>query len=188
MKKSILTVSLLLFFIVGCEENGVQQEAHNEKESAELANLQIQLDELKDQITEMQISIETQNNQNKEFKDELLLANEQTQQLINHLPEIESKLGYIEQVNHTNSETTLRVQLIEIQEDSSMPNNYSKKNLAVETITLSNDCLIYVLDNMYPVKLAAINELDEKVKKYKHLFKYTLINNRAILISEVYLP
>lgn len=75
MKKSILTVTLLLFFLVGCADNAVQQEKSNGEESEKLTNPKTQLDELKNQIAELKTSPDTQFNLNEEINDELLLVN-----------------------------------------------------------------------------------------------------------------
>lgn len=188
MKKWLLFVGLLLLFLVGCEENVVHEQTNNEEESEELTNLQTQLDDLQKQIDELQQSTEYQNNQNKETNDNLILLNDQVQHFINHLPEIESKLGYIEQINSSNSEVTLRVQLVDMLEDSSMPNGYSINELDVETITLSNDFLIYVLDGVSPVVIKTIEQLDEKIKEHQRLLKFSLVNGKVILINQIYLP
>ena len=64
MKKFLLSVSLLIFFLVGCEEKGVQPEENNANETEELTNLQIQIEELRSQLDELKSSIEFQYEQN----------------------------------------------------------------------------------------------------------------------------
>lgn len=191
MKKSLVSVSLLLFLLMGCEGNDIQQVSNNGNEITEITNLQTQIDELNHQLAELQSSTEVQFNQTNQYKElsnELIYTNEKMEHIIKHLPDIEGKLGYIEQINHTNSKTTLRVQLVEMHDDATLPNNYRMEKLNIDTITLSNDALLFVLDNMYPTKIASVDTLNEKIKEYERLFTFSVINDKAELISEMYLP
>lgn len=147
MKKLLLSFSLLLLFLVGCEENNVQPEANNANErSEELTNIQTQVEELKGQLAELKSNTDLQYEQNNHTLNQLLLADEKMVHIIKHLPNVERKYGYIEQINRTDAETILRVQLVEMKEDATMPNNYRLEHLeVVENLTVSNDPLMYVL-------------------------------------------
>lgn len=47
---------------------------------------------------------------------------------------------------------------------------------------------MYVLDSVQHVKIDAIDDLNEKVKDHERLFIFTVIDNKAVLIYEQYLP
>ena len=189
MKKSLLSVSLLLFFLVGCEEKDVQlPEANNANErTEEITNLQTQVEELQSQLAELKSSTEFQYDQNNLTLNQLLFTGEKVEHIMKHLPNVEKKFGYIEQIN-TGAETTLRVQLVDMVGDDTMPNNYRLDELAIDTLTVGNDVLMYALDSVSQVKIESIDELSEKVKEHKRLFIFTIISNKVVLITEQYLP
>ena len=190
MKKSLLTVSLLLFFLVGCEEKDVQlPEANNANErTEEITNLQTQVEELQSQLAEMKNSTELHYEQNKNILDQLLFADQKMEHILKYLPNVEKKFGYIEQFNRTNAQTTLRVQLVDMIHDDAMPNNYRLEDLEIANVTVSNDALMYTLEGVTPVKINDIDELNEIVNEHKRLFIFTIVNNKAVIISEQYLP
>ena len=85
MKKSLLSFSLLLLFLVGCEENNVQPEANNANErSEELTNIQTQVEELKGQLAELKSNTDLQYEQNNHTLNQLLLADEKVEHIIKH--------------------------------------------------------------------------------------------------------
>jgi hypothetical protein len=108
--------------------------------------------------------------------------------IIKHLPNVERKFGYIEQISLTDPDTTLRVQLVEMIDDATMPNNYRMEYLEVDNLTVSNDVLIYALDSVNQVKIDSIDDFNEKIKEHERLFIFTIINDKAALITEQYLP
>ena len=87
MKRLLLSVSLLLFFLVGCEEKDVQPpEASNANEqSEEITNLQTQVEELQSQLAELKSSTEFQYEQNNHTLNQLLFADEKVEHIIKHL-------------------------------------------------------------------------------------------------------
>lgn len=188
MKKSLLSLGLLLFFLVGCEEKGIQQDKSNADEKTEIADLQKQIEELKNQLAEHKIVTEFQYNQNNHTLNQLLYTDEQVEHLIKHLPDVQRKFGYIEQINLTDPDITLRVQLVEMIEDPSLPNNYRLEFLEVDNLIVGYDALIYVLDGVDRVKIDSIDEFNIKIKEHQRLFKFTMINEHAVSISEQYLP
>jgi len=188
MKKFLLSVSLLIFFLVGCEEKGVQPEENNANETEELTNLQIQIEELRSQLDELKSSIEFQYEQNNQSLNQLLFTDEKLEHIIKHLPNVERKFGYIEQMNRNDTETTLHVQLVDMIHDDTMPNNYRLEDLEIANVTVSIDALMYALDGVTPVKINDIDELNDIVNEHKRLFIFTIINDKAVLITEQYLP
>ena len=189
MKKSLLSVSLILFFLVGCEEKDVQPEVNNANErTEEITNLQTQVEELQSQLAELKNSTEIHYEINKHTLDQLLLADEKVEHIIKHLPNVGRKFGYIEKFNRTNAETTLRVQLVDMIHDDTMPNNYRLEDLEIANVTVSNDALMYALEGVTPVKIDSIDELNEIVNEHKRLFIFTVVNNKAVIIFEQYLP
>ena len=188
MKKLLLSVSLLIFFLVGCEEKGVQPEENNANDTEELTNLHIQIEELRSQLDELKSSIELQSEQNNQSLNQLLFTDEKLEHVIKHLPNVERKFGYIEQMNRKDTETTLRVQLVDMIHDDTMPNNYRLEDLEIANVTVSIDALMYALDGVTPVKINSIDELNEIVKQHKRLFIFTIINGEVVLITEQYLP
>ena len=190
MKKSLLPVSLILFLLVGCEEKDVQPpEANNASErTEEITNLQSQIEELQSQLAELKLITEFQYNQNNHTFNQLLFANEKVEHIMKHLPNVETKFGYIEQISLTDPDTTLRVQLVDMIDDATMPNNYRMEYLEVDNLTVSNDVLIYALDSVNQVKIDSIDDFNEKIKEHERLFIFTIINEKAALITEQYLP
>ena len=188
MKKFLLSVSLLIFFLVGCEEKGVQPEENNANETEELTNLQIQIEGLRSQLDELESSIEFQYEQNNQSLNQLLFTDEKLEHIIKHLPNVERKFGYIELMTRNDTETTLRVQLVDMIHDDTMPNNYRLEDLEIANVTVSNDALMYTLEGVTPVKINDIDELNEIVNEHKRLFIFTIVNNKAVIISEQYLP
>ena len=190
MKRLLLSVSLLLFFLVGCEEKDVQPpEANNANErTEEITNLQTQLEELQSQLAELKNSTEIHYEMNKHTLDQLLYADEKVEHIIKHLPNVVKKFGYIEQINRVGDETTLRVQLVDMIQDDTMPNNYRLEDLEIANVTVSIDALMYALEGVTPVKINDIDELNEIVNKHRRLFIFTIINDSAVLITEQYLP
>lgn len=189
MKKTLLSVSLLLFFLVGCTEKDVQPVENNTSETTEeITNLQLQVEELQSQLAELKSSMEFHYEGNNHTFNHLLLADEKLEHIMKQLPNVEEKFGYIEQINRTDDKTTLRVQLVDMKSDDTMPNNYRLDYLEVDNLTVSNDALMYALDSVDSVKINSIDELNEKVQEHERLFIFTMINEKAVLISEQYLP
>ena len=191
MKKSLLPVSLILFLlVVGCEEKDVQLPEANKanEQTEEITNLQTQVEELQSQLAELKNSTEIHYEINKHTLDQLLFTDEKVEHIIKHLPNVERKFGYIEQISLTDPDTTLRVQLVEMIDDATMPNNYRMEYLEVDNLTVSNDVLIYALDSVNQVKIDSIDDFNEKIKEHERLFIFTIINDKAALITEQYLP
>ena len=190
MKRLLLFVSLLLFFLVGCEEKDVQPpESNNANEQTEeITNLQTQVEELQSQLAELKNSTEIHYEMNKHTLDQLLYADEKVEHIIKHLPNVVKKFGYIEQINRVGDETTLRVQLVDMIQDDTMPNNYRLEDLEIANVTVSIDALMYALEGVTPVKINDIDALNDIVNEHKRLFIFTIINDNAVLITEQYLP
>lgn len=188
MKKILLLVSVLLLFLVGCEEKDVQPEENNAIDETEIVAMQTQIVELQNQLAELKTVTEFQYNQNNYTFNQLLLTDEQVEHIIKHLPNVERKFGYIEEIHHTEIETTLRVQLVDMKGDDSMPNNYRLDYLEIANLTVSNDPLMYALEGVEQVKVNSIEELNEKINEHMRLFIFTMIDDKAVMISEQYLP
>ncbi|MDR4886037.1 hypothetical protein RGU12_00575 [Fredinandcohnia sp. QZ13] len=189
MKKTNLLFVLFLFFVAGCMNSENIQKVNNASilNDDKLLHLEKRINELEKMQMEFQSLSKSDSTDNNDVYDQLEIRLLQVEHIINHIPELEVKLGYIEESQSHQSKNSIRVQLIEMLDDNNSPNNYRIEKKGYIDIALSNDVLIYTLDGLNSEKVL-VEELQSKINEYHRLFTFHIVDEKAILITEKYLP
>ena len=191
MRKEIIFLCFFILLAAGCQPEKQQKvNSGNEENSMqkELLTLKEQLVEMQSQQKEFQSLLEAENNHNKERYDELWFRTVQMEHIVNHIPDLEVKLGYIQEIKSHDDKKTLLVQLVDMKEDNTSPNNYKIEPRKIAEIPLSDEISIYILNGVFPAVSIPLEELQAKMRDYNRLFHFHIMNGETIMLTEKYLP
>lgn len=179
-----LTVSMCLVFFMGCDD---PEDATKENEvvltdsiesNRQIADLQLKVKELEETLSAFQ----------KDTMDESSYQNIQLYNLnkiVNALPDVENKYGYIESISDNGEVIVNRVDMLS---DESMPNGYLINNLEKnETFQLDSKTLYYTVEEVAPVNVS-LEDFKVQIQEYPRLMIFTIIDNKVIVANQQYLP
>lgn len=180
-----LTVSICLVFFMGCDnpedstkENEVVLTEGLVESNKQIVDLQLKVTELEETLSAFQ----------KDTMDESNYQNIQLYNLnkiVNALPDVENKYGYIESISDNGEVIVNRVDMLS---DESMPNGYLINNLEKnETFKLDSKTLYYTVEEVAPVNVS-LEDFKVQIQEYPRLMIFTIIDEKVIIVSQQYLP
>lgn len=186
----MMIVSMLL--LVGCtkedavpangkdeaEKIDIHQIASQQKTESQFKELQEKVDELQEEVAFLKSS-QAESDHHQYF--EIMTASH----LLNFLPDIKVKLGYIEQMEESGE---IEIKLVDFVHDESAPNNYRIDDLnTTESYSLNEEALFITLEGVTPQEVTR-EEFQEQISTHPRFMKLHLINEEIVLAAEQYLP
>lgn len=194
MKKWMFICLIVVIILNGCikqnEHEKTDINTNNEQTNEVLEKIDDIEDSIKlleEQMANLQNEFEVEKDHNQIDFEHLSIHTSQNKHLLKHIPNIKILNGYIENINKTESEVILQIQKIDLIIDENEPNNYRLESGEFMEIILHDDILIYVLDGTNPY-IVTHEDLNDKNEEYKRLFEFYIVEDKAILVSEQYLP
>ena len=186
MKKLIFSMALILLIVSGCsskEDAKKIEELQNSmerlhKEVVHLSEKQEQMQE-KLTLTEVNIPLEME---------PYNISLYQLEHLVNQLSNIELKKGYITEVEKQEDNIRLMVDFKEMINDENMPNGYRIEEMEDGVVELTEETIIYVLEDYRSEIHVPIEELEEKLNEYVRFMNFYFVDGKVALMTEQYLP
>lgn len=128
-----------------------------------------------------------------ELNHEILRLNDEVNrinQIVEHLPDVKIKQGYIHEVMEDESGLYLMIDFAEmIRNDGISPNNFHIENESddLTKVEAVDDVELYVLDSTNLV-FSPLEEIEDKLSVYPRLFNLYFVGDRLVLATEQYLP
>ena len=184
--KRIFLLLIALIFVTGCTKQVRQLDATKGIEDGEnntlaqeskLEDFEVRLKEAEIQLTQLENLIEMKSDEINKLNIHL----NQALHILNSIPALEVKLGYI---NNFDFNETLQVQLVNMLEEPDAPNGFKIEKTDNVMIKLNNKSLIY---NELGTREVSIDEF-RTLKEHHRLYNIYMINNEIIMLTEMYIP
>lgn len=156
-------------------ENGVNNAL---VQDSKLEEVETRLMEAENQLTQLENFIEM----NSWDINRLNIHLKQARHVLNSIPALQVKLGYI---TNFDSKETLQVQQVNLLDDSDAPNGFVIEKADIVTIKLNNKVLIY----HDPLGTSEVSFDEFRSRREHHrLYNIYIINNEIIMLTEMYIP
>ena len=184
--KNVMLLLLTLLFVTGCTkeegqlnitESSRDGENNPAAQNSKLEDVEKRLTEAESRLTQLENLTEAQS----ELLDRNSKHLKQAHHVLNNIPALEVKKGYI---TNFDSQEALQVQLVNFLEDPDAPNGFRLEMADVVSIKLNNKALIYYELGTREVSL---DEFMSHKEDYR-LYDIYIINNEIIMLAEMYVP
>lgn len=144
----------------------------------QLADTQVMVKELEETLTAFQSDqMNSSNYQSIELN--------KLKQIVNALPNVENKHGYIESISDNGEVIVKRIDMLS---DDTMPNGYRLEDLGKnETFQLNSETLYYTVSEVFPVPVS-LEDFKAQIQEYPRLMIFTTVDNKVIVVNQQYLP
>ncbi len=194
--RRFIPIVLFLFLLAGCDADkevyvtAEEITALKENFQREMSRLESEIKEKDDKIEQLQKKVDVTDPVKNEYVNQINNKTQMIEQLVNHLPNITHKQGYIKEMIQDNSGTSFMIDYaVMVGNDGYSPNNFHVENENEEYVKAiaAGDVETYVLDGTL-LHAADRDRFNDKVKEYKRLFNLYFIEDELILAAEQYLP
>ncbi|HEX5519076.1 MAG TPA: hypothetical protein VFX18_01415 [Candidatus Nitrosocosmicus sp.] len=185
--KRLFILTIVLLFLSGCTKqeghldaiNGNENEDNNTSvQDSKLEEVELRLKEAENQLTQLKNVIEMNSGE----INRLTIHLTQAQHVLNSIPALQVKQGYITNID---SNETLQVQQVNLVDDPTAPNGFVIEKADIVTIKLNNKARIY--NDPQGTSEVSIDEFSSR-KEHPQLYKIYIINNEIIMLTEMYIP
>ncbi|QHE50868.1 hypothetical protein [Pontibacillus sp. HMF3514] len=199
--KKLFSSFCLLFLLISCsndadysEKTSVSNKADYSEKTSVSKDFKKEFDQsiahLKDIIDQNQKQIKVL--ENRIASNNLILTKQfdvevsQLRKLVNHIPGLEHKYGYIKEINQEN--LSMYIEFVNKKADNKAPNGFEIEMKESKRVSVSSNADFYVLNSNDLIKISEAEELQNKVNEHNRLFNLYFVNKKLILASEQYLP
>ncbi|WP_202080145.1 hypothetical protein [Caldalkalibacillus salinus] len=185
MRNILFTIIVCIMVITGCSVQNTQSSAFDEGELTEkVASLEEHINDYEEELQELRGLVDTHKAMYTEQANMTRIELTQLKHLINHLPNITHRQGYLDLI----SNETATIQLAYKIESDEAPNGFMIEEGEQEVKNVSEDVMIYILEGTQLKSLDSVNALSETLKDHQRLFDLYFLQGELLLVSEVYLP
>ncbi|MFY3792290.1 hypothetical protein ACOQFO_11510 [Ureibacillus sp. MALMAid1270] len=193
MKSTFIYLALFILLVVGCTKEEIDTPTSSnddfEELEIEVAKLSEKLVESEKKIEELTTLIDQENRNDIEVYNEINSRIYILESLMSHIPNLETRFGYINEVNVDGSSITLEIQFADMKQDDSAPNGFVIEEKEVSIVTLDPNASYFILvDGVKISNVGTVDELEEAVNEYSRLFKIYMANDEIVMLTEQYIP
>ncbi|WP_339249892.1 hypothetical protein NSQ43_10280 [Sporosarcina sp. FSL W8-0480] len=191
-KTHLIYVGILLLLLVGCVKDALPQQSiatnENDNWKEQIFELNDKLIENDKKINELYTIIEGINSIENEAYKELNTKIHMLESLVSHIPNIEKKQGFIDEININEANITFKVNYAEMTEDNNAPNGFIIEEKKKGTISVDLGASYYILEGNQIQFKQTIEEFNEVVNDYNRFFNLYIIDGKVVMLAEQYLP
>jgi len=193
MKSTFIYLALFILLVVGCTKEEIDEptSANDDFEELEIqvSQLNEKLVENEKKIEELTASLEQENYDEMDAYNELLTRIYILESLMPHIPNLETRFGYINSVNLDGASSSVEIQFADMKQDDGAPNGFIIEEKEVSTVTLDPNASFFILiEGVKISNVATIEELENAVNEYNRLFKIYMVNDEVVMLTEQYIP
>ncbi|WP_262173644.1 hypothetical protein [Saccharococcus sp. Marseille-Q5394] len=193
MKKlRVIYAGILLVLLVGCtKEEGAEQTATtkvNGDLEEQLSQLNEQLIESENKIKELYVMLESRARDENEAYNELHNKIYIMENLLSRVPGINSRQGFVKDVNTSGATITLEVKFAEKKEDNEAPNGFVIEEQETKIVTVDLDANYFILKGDKLQTIPTADEFKEAANEYDRFFNIYIVENKIVMLTEQYLP
>ncbi|MCM3637018.1 hypothetical protein M3152_04730 [Sporosarcina luteola] len=193
MKKlRVIYAGILLVLLVGCtKEEGAEQTATtkvNGDLEEQLSQLNEQLIESENKIKELYVMLESRARDENEAYNELHNKIYIMENLLSRVPGINSRQGFVKDVNTGGATITLEVKFAEKKEDNEAPNGFVIEEQETKIVTVDLDANYFILKGDKLQTIPTADEFKEAANEYDRFFNIYIVENKIVMLTEQYLP
>ncbi len=191
-KLRVIYAGILLVLLVGCtKEEGAEQTATtkvNGDLEEQLSQLNEQLIESENKIKELYVMLESRARDENEAYNELHNKIYIMENLLSRVPGINSRQGFVKDVNTSGATITLEVKFAEKKEDNEAPNGFVIEEQETKIVTVDLDANYFILKGDKLQTIPTADEFKEAANEYDRFFNIYIVENKIVMLTEQYLP
>lgn len=191
-KLRVIYAGILLVLLVGCtKEEGAEQTATtkvNGDLEEQLSQLNEQLIESENKIKELYVMLESRARDENEAYNELHNKIYIMENLLSRVPGINSRQGFVKDVNTGGATITLEVKFAEKKEDNEAPNGFVIEEQETKIVTVDLDANYFILKGDKLQTIPTADEFKEAANEYDRFFNIYIVENKIVMLTEQYLP
>lgn len=191
-KLRFINACILLALLIGCtKEEGIEQTAAttvNEDLEEQLSQLNDQLIESDNKINELYAMLENRIRSENDAYHELHTKIYMMENLLSHVPGIESRQGFVNDVNINGPTLTIEVRFAEKIEDDEAPNGFVIEEQETNLVTVDLAANYFILEGDKLQFLRTVDEFKEAVNEYDRFFNIYIVEDKVVMLTEQYLP